>query len=199
MSNYGFRINKYLKVSIIISIIDLIIFYIVGKINNDMAIFNIIINNWKYLSLFVAILTICIYVIDILFFYDRKNKYKFLLIFNEPFLNWTRYLYNNLNVRNKDLKLNFYSQIYKCVCKNDKIDVIMKDEILIRDVYTHLITTNLILIYIFFILEKISLIIYLKVVIGLLLGTILINLLYRQFLKYYISEIYIEYINLNNK
>ena len=46
MNNYGFRINKYLKISLIIGIIDLLTFYIIGKIFDYLQVFNAIMSNW---------------------------------------------------------------------------------------------------------------------------------------------------------
>ena len=43
------------------------------------------IDNWEYISLYILILTIFIYAFDILFFYNRKIKYKVAFIFVEPF------------------------------------------------------------------------------------------------------------------
>ncbi len=197
INNLGFRINKYLKTSIVISIIDILIFYVIGRLYNDMTIFNLIVSNWKYLSLYISAITIFIYMFDVLFFFDRKRKYKLLFIFTEPFLNWKKYLYKNLKIRKEENSLKFYSNIYKQVSNNSKIMAIMEDEILIRDIYVHLITTNIIIISVIFVLEKISLCIYFIVIFAIFLTAILVNLLYRQFLNYYISEIYVEYLELN--
>lgn len=196
ISNFGFRINKYLKISFIIGIIDLLIFYIIGRLYNDMTVFNLIIGNWKYVTLYISTLTIIIYTFDILFFFDRKRKYKMALIFTEPFLEWNKYLYKSLKTRNKDTNLNFYSDIYKKVSNNEKIMAITEDEILIRDIYIHLIVTNMFIVSGMFFLEKIALSTYFTVIVCLILITILVNLLYRQILKYYISEIYIDFIEL---
>lgn len=199
ISNLGFRINKYLKVSFVISIIDLLIFYIIGRLYNDMNIFNLIIGNWKYVTLYISTITIVIYLFDNLFFFDRKRKYKMAFIFIEPFLEWNKYLYNSLTIKNKYTKLDFYFDIYKKVSSNEKIISITQDEILIRDVYIHLLTTNMLIVSGVFLLEKISLLTYLTVIICLILITVLVNFLYRQILKYYISEIYIDFIELNKK
>ena len=45
MDNFGFRINKYFKVSLVIGLIDLLIFYVVGKVFKYMNLFHIIIEN----------------------------------------------------------------------------------------------------------------------------------------------------------
>ena len=95
MNNYGFRINKYLKISLIIGIIDLLTFYIIGKIFDYLQVFNAIMSNWKYISLFIASILLIVYFIDIFIFYDRKRKYRFLLIFKEPFRVWSNYIYKN--------------------------------------------------------------------------------------------------------
>ena len=36
IDSFGFRINKYLKISFVIGLIDLLIFYIIGKVFNYM-------------------------------------------------------------------------------------------------------------------------------------------------------------------
>ena len=92
MDNFGFRINKYFKVSLVIGLIDLLIFYVVGKVFKYMNLFHIIIDNWKYVFLFIGSILLIIYLFDILFFYERNRKYKFLLIFNEPFKKWQTYI-----------------------------------------------------------------------------------------------------------
>ena len=92
MDNFGFRINKYLKVSLAIGLIDLLIFYIVGKVFKYMNLFHIIIDHWKYVFLFASSILLIIYIFDILFFSDRNKKYKFLLIFDEPFKKWQTYI-----------------------------------------------------------------------------------------------------------
>lgn len=199
INNLGFRINKYLKISFIIGIIDLLIFYIVGRLYNDMTIFNLIVGNWKYVTLYISVLTIIIYTLDILFFFDRKRKYKMAFIFTEPFLEWNKYLYNSITIKKKDAKLNFYFDIYKKVSSNDKIIAITEDEILIRDIYIHLLTTNMLVVSGVFFLEEITLLTYLIVILCLVLVTIIVNLLYRQILKYYISEIYIDYLEKSKK
>lgn len=193
-NDFGFRINKYLKIAFIIGIIDLIIFYVIGRLNNDMTIFNLILENWKYISLFISILTFFIYSIDILFFCNRKCKFR-LLLKDEPFKIWNKYIYKQTNIRKEDFKLDFYSQIYIKVAEKDKIKSIMNDEILVRDICIHIIITNGILILLFFLLESIKYEIVLKFFIGLSLISLFVNLVYRQLLKYYINEIYIEYIN----
>ena len=48
MDDFGFRINKYLKVALVVGLIDLLVFYVIGKVFNYMDLFHIIINNWKY-------------------------------------------------------------------------------------------------------------------------------------------------------
>lgn len=197
ISNFGFRINKYLKIALVISIIDLLIFYVIGRLFNDMTIFNLIIGSWKYVTLYISALTIIIYVLDILFFFDRKRKYTMSFIFIEPFVEWEKYLYNRLTIRKKDKDLNFYFDIYKKVSKNEKIMAITEDEILIRDIYIHLLTTNMFIVSGVCFLEKIELTSLLSVLFCLSLVTILANLLYRQILRYYISEIYIDYIEFN--
>lgn len=195
ISDFGFRINKHLKIAFVIGVIDLIIFYIIGRLNNDMAIFNLIIGNWKYISLFISILTFFIYSIDILFFCNRKSKYRFLLLTDEPFKVWNKYIYQQTSIRKEDLKLNFYSQIYVKVADKNKIKSIMEDEILVRDICIHIITTNSILILLFCLLESINYDIALKFFVGLFVISLFINLVYRQLLKYYINEIYVEYTN----
>ena len=193
-NDFGFRINKYLKIAFIIGIIDVIIFYAIGRLNNDMTIFNLIIGNWKYISLFISILTFFVYSIDILFFCNRKRKFK-LLLKEEPFKVWNKYIYEQTNIRKEDFKLDFYSQIYKKVSEKNKIKSIMNDEILVRDICIHVIITNGILILLFALLESIKYEIILKFFIGLCLISLFINLVYKQLLKYYINEIYVEYIN----
>ncbi len=66
---------------------------------------------------------------------------------------------------------------------------ITEDEILIRDIYIHLIVTNMFVVSGMFFLEKIALSTYFTVIVCLILITILVNLLYRQILKYYIKSI----------
>ena len=111
MNNYGFRINKYLKVSLIIGIIDLLTFYTIGKIFDYPQVFSTIINNWKYISLFIASILLIVYFIDTFLFFDRKRKYKFLLIFKEPFSMWNNYIYKSNKINKKHLKCNFYYMI----------------------------------------------------------------------------------------
>ena len=196
MDNFGFRINKYLKVSLAIGLIDLLIFYIVGKAFKYMNLFHIIIDNWKYVFLFESSILLIIYIFDILFFSDRNKKYKFLLIFDEPFKKWQTYIKKGFAINKNYRKENFYSDIY-CKVKNiNKIQGIRDDEILIRDIVVHLISTNFIILLVFFILEQIEIKICLYCFAVLFLIYILLNLSYRNYLKYYINEIYIEYINL---
>lgn len=197
ISNFGFRINKYIKVSLIIGIIDLLVFFIVGKAFDYMGIFNLIISKWKYIWLFVATILICTYFIDVLLFYQRNKKFKFLFIFKEPFKVWTKYVDKNLSITSKHKNLDFYSDIYYKVKKEPKIMGIMEDEILIRDTTIHLIFTNIIILSIFFILEKYKFIIYLYCLGLLTIIYILLNLFYRNYLKYFITEVYIEFLNLN--
>lgn len=197
ISNFGFRINKYIKISLIIGIIDLLIFLIVGKIFNYMEIFNLIISKWKYIWLFVATILICTYFIDVLLFYQRNKKFKFLLIFKEPFKDWEKYINKNINIMSKHKKLDFYSDIYYKVKEEQKIMGIMEDEILIRDTTIHLIFTNIIILLIFFILEKYKFIIYLYCLGTLIIIYVLLNLFYRNYLKYFITEIYTEFLNMN--
>ena len=199
MDNFGFRINKYFKISLAIGLIDLLIFYIIGKIFKYMNLFHIIINNWKYVFLFVSSILLIIYIFDILFFSDRNKKYKFLLIFNEPFKKWQTCIKKEIVINKNHKKENFYSDIY-CRVKNiNKIQGIRDDEILIRDITVHLISTNFIILFVFFILEQIKIKICLYCFGLLLLIYILLNLSYRNYLKYYINEIYIEYINLKKQ
>ena len=196
MDNFGFRINKYLKVSLAIGLIDLLIFYIVGKVFKYMNLFHIIIDHWKYVFLFASSILLIIYIFDILFFSDRNKKYKFLLIFDEPFKKWQTYIKKEFVINKNYRKENFYSDIY-CKVKNiNKIQGIRDDEILIRDIVVHLISTNFIILLVFFILEQIEIKIFLYCFAVLFLIYILLNLSYRNYLKYYINEIYIEYINL---
>lgn len=196
MDNFGFRINKYFKVSLVIGLIDLLIFYAVGKVFKYMNLFHIIIDNWKYVFLFIGSILLIIYLFDILFFYDRNRKYKFLLIFNEPFKKWQTYI-SKKSVINKNHKKNdFYSDIY-CKVKNiNKIQGIRDDEILIRDIAVHLIFTNIIILFVFFLLEHIEIKICIYCFIALILIYIILNISYRNYLKYYINEIYNEYINI---
>lgn len=194
--NFGFRINKYLKVSLVIGLIDLLIFYIIGKAFNYMDLFHIIIDNWKYLFLFVSSILLIIYIFDILFFYDRNRKFKFLLIFNEPFKKWQTYINKKIVINKNHKKVDFYSNIYCKVRNVNKIQGIRDDEILIRDIAVHLISTNIIIVFVFFILEQIEIKICLYCFGIIVLIYLLLNLAYRNYLKYYINEIYIEYINL---
>jgi len=195
ISNLGFRINKYFKIAVVISIIDLLVFYIVGKLNNNMFIFKLIIDNWEYISLYILILTIFIYAFDILFFYNRKIKYKVAFIFVEPFQEWNKYLYKDLEIVPEHQKLNFYYDIYKKVYDIPKIKDIMGNEILIRDIYIHLLATNNIIIFGMFYMEKVELILLLLTITYLIFIVIIVNIIYRRILKYYISEIYIEFRN----
>ncbi len=197
MSNFGFRINKYVKVSLIIGIIDLLVFLVVGKALDYMVVFNSIISKWKYIGLFVATILICIYFIDVLLFYKRNNKFKFLLIFKEPFKDWNRYIDKNLNMIPKHKKLDFYNDIYYKVKKEQKIMGIMEDEILIRDTTIHLICTNPIILFIFFMLEKYKFVIYIYCLVMLIIIYVLLNLFYRNYLKYFITETYVEFLNMS--
>lgn len=197
MNNYGFRINKYLKVSLIIGIIDLLTFYTIGKIFDYPQVFSTIINNWKYISLFIASILLIVYFIDTFLFFDRKRKYKFLLIFKEPFSMWNNYIYKSNKINKKHLKCNFYYDIYCKVKNEEKIKGIMEDEILIRDVCIHVLLTNAIIVSIFFYLQNYNKKILLYCLIMFLVIYILINLLYRNYLRYYINEIYTEYLSKN--
>lgn len=197
MNNYGFRINKYLKVSLIIGIIDLLTFYTIAKIFDYPQVFSTIINNWKYISLFIASILLIVYFIDTFLFFDRKRKYKFLLIFKEPFSMWNNYIYKSNKINKKHLKCNFYYDIYCKVKNEEKIKGIMEDEILIRDVCIHVLLTNAIIVSIFFYLQNYNKKILLYCLIMFLVISILINLLYRNYLRYYINEIYAEYLSKN--
>ncbi len=194
-NNFGFRINKYLNVSLVIGLIDLMIFYAIGKTYNYMNLFNTIISNWNYAFIYVACILLAVYLNDVLFFYDRNKKFKFLLIFKEPFKDWTNYLRKNIEPRKKDLDKDFYSVVYFNVRNNKKIIGIRNDEILIRDIVVHLILTNTVLLIFFFILEQVKLSVCIFNFLLLILVYILLNLSYRNYLKYFISEIYVEYIN----
>lgn len=196
MDNFGFRINKYLKVSLVIGLIDLLTFYVMGKVFKYMDLFHIIIDNWKYVFLFISSILLIIYLFDILIFYDRNRKYKFLFIFSEPFKNWQMYIKNGIIIHKKHKKEDFYSDIYCKVKDVNKIQGIRDDEILIRDITVHLISTNFIILMAFFVLEHIEIKICLYCFAIILLVYMLLNLSYRNYLRYYISEIYIEYINL---
>ena len=198
MNNYGFRINKYLKISLIIGIIDLLTFYIIGKIFDYLQVFNAIMSNWKYISLFIASILLIVYFIDIFIFYDRKRKYRFLLIFKEPFRVWSNYIYKNNKINKKHLKCNFYYDIYYKEKNEEKIKAIMEDEILIRDVCIHVLLTNTIIVSTFFCLQNYNEKILLYCLIMFLIIYVLINLLYRNYLKYYINEIYTEYLSKNS-
>lgn len=198
MNNYGFRINKYLKVSLIIGIIDLLTFYTIGKIFDYPQVFSTIINNWKYISLFIASILLIVYFIDTFLFFDRKRKYKFLLIFKEPFSMWNNYIYKSNKINKKHLKCNFYYDIYCKVKNEEKIKGIMEDEILIRDVCIHVLLTNTIIVSTFFCLQNYNEKILLYCLIMFLIIYVLINLLYRNYLKYYINEIYTEYLSKNS-
>ena len=195
MSNYGFRINKYLKVSLAIGIIDLLVFYIINKLFNYSTPFFLIMDNWKYIILFISSMLLIIYFCDVLFFSNRNKKFKILLILNEPFKNWQEYIAKGINIRNKDKKLDFYSNIYCKVRNKEKIQGIRDDDILIRDIIVHMSFTNLIIIFFLFILEKINLKIYIICLAFLVIIDVFLNIAYRQYLKYYISEIYREYLN----
>ena len=194
MSNYGFRVNKYVKISFAITIFDLIIFYISGKLLNYMNVFNIIIDNWKYNILFFGTFLLAIYFADLLFFYRRNVKYKLLLIFKEPFVDWKNYITDDIYINKEDENSNFYKDIYCSVKDNNKIKGIMEDEIVIRDIGVHLLTTNSFIIILFFIIEKykVSFCLYsLSICMTLYL---LFVILYRNYLKYYISEVYKDYL-----
>lgn len=193
INNFGFRINKYIKIAIIIGIIDISLLYIVGEISECSNLFSNIISNFKHISLFIGIITILVYLIDVTFFYNRNKKYKMLLIFKEPFSVWYKYIYPKNKINQKDLVLNFYNDMYKPVRDNEKIKGIMEDEILIRDLNIHYDLTNILLLIVFFVLEKTGQnFIYYFIVIYILVA-ILLNILYRQYLKYYLTEIYTEY------
>lgn len=195
ISNYGFRINKYLKVSLAIGIIDLLVFYIINKLFNYSTPFFLIMDNWKYIILFISSMLLIIYFCDVLFFSDRNKKFKILLILDEPFKNWQEYIAKGINVRNKDKKIDFYSNIYCKVRNKEKIQGIRDDDILIRDIIVHMSFTNLIIIFFLFILEKINLKIYIICLVFFVIIDVFLNIAYRQYLKYYISEIYREYLN----
>lgn len=193
INNFGFRINKYIKIAIIIGIIDISLLYIVGEISECSNLFSNIISNFKHISLFIGIIIILVYLIDVTFFYNRNKKYKMLLIFKEPFSVWYKYIYPKNKINQKDLVLNFYNDMYKSVRDNEKIKGIMEDEILIRDLNIHYDLTNILLLIVFFVLEKTGQnFIYYFMVIYILVA-ILLNILYRQYLKYYLTEIYTEY------
>lgn len=49
INNFGFRINKYIKIAIIIGIIDISLLYIVGGISEGSNLFSNIISNFKYI------------------------------------------------------------------------------------------------------------------------------------------------------
>ena len=195
MSNYSFRINKYLKVSLAIGIIDLLVFYIINKLFNCSTPFSLIMDNWKYIILFISSMLLIIYFCDVLFFSNRNTKFKILLIRHEPFKNWPQYIDKGITIRSKDKKLDFYSNIYCKVRNKEKIQGIRDDDILIRDIIIHMSFTNLIIIFFLFILEKINLQIYIIRFVFLVIIDVFLNLAYRQYLKYYISEIYREYLN----
>ena len=195
MDDFGFRINKYLKVALVVGLIDLLVFYVIGKVFNYMDLFHIIINNWKYAFLFVSSVLLIIYLFDILFFYDRNKKYKFLLIFDEPFKKWQKYINKKIVINKNHKKVDFYSDIYCKVRNINKIRGIKDYEILIIDITVHLISTNIIILLVFFVLEQIEIKICLYCFGIIVLIYILLNLAYRNYLKYYINEIYIEYIN----
>lgn len=197
MGNYGFRINKYFIVSIVIGILDLIIFYIIGNIINDKSLFHIIIDKWQYLSLFIISMTIFVYFIDILLFSNRKRKFKFLLFSDEPFKNWKKMIYKDYHIEKIDEKKDFYKDIYlKVRDNNNKIKEIMKDEILIRDIDIHILISNTIIVLMFLFLQNVKPILYLHFICFNLLSYIMINVAYKQYVKYYINEIYIEYKNI---
>lgn len=106
------------------------------------------------------------------------------------------YIKNGIIINKKYKKEDFYSDIY-CKARNvNKIQGIRDDEILIRDIAVHLISTNFIILMAFFVLEHIKIKICLYCFSIFFLVYILLNLSYRNYLRYYISEIYIEYINL---
>ena len=193
IDNIGFRINKYAKVSFVIGLIDLLSFYVVGRIFNYMELFQLIIDKWKYMFLFICSIMLVVYFFDVLFFYDRNRKYKCLLIFNEPFQNWQKYIKKNIIINKKDLKKDFYYDIYCKVRNNPKIMGIRDDEILIRDINVHLIFTNIITLLCFFLIEKIKFKICLYCIGLLFIIFALLNFVYRNYLKYYINEIYTEY------
>lgn len=188
-NNFGFRINKYLKVAFTIGLIDLLIFYIVGKILNYGNLFHIVVDRWNYLFLYISSILLIIYLFDIIFFYNRNLKYKFLLIFDEPFKKWKNYI-NKKNIISKKCKeANFYEDIYLKVKEIDKIQGIRDDEILIRDICVHFIFTNCIILMIFFILEQIKFKICLYCFACIILIYVVLNIAYRNYLKYYINEI----------
>ena len=193
-SSFGVRINKYLKVSLVIGLIDLLIFYIIGKTFNNMNLFNIIINKWQFITLFISSILLIIYFVDIIFFRKRTKKYKFLLIFSEPFKNWKKYIDENIVIKANN-KIDFYFDIYSEVIDNKKISDIREDELLIRDTSVHFAFTNSIIIFIFFWLEKVEIKIWIYIFI--LLVYIVLNISYREYLKYYITEIYKEYLRKN--
>lgn len=197
MGNAGFRINKYLKVSIILGTIDLVIFYIVGKIFNNISLFNLIMLKWQYITLFISGFTIFIYFVDIMLFRKRKIKQKFLFKDN-PFSKWKEYIDVDLiEIRKKDKQKNFYNDIYFKVKNHEKIKSIMQDEILLRDLAVHMITTNVVLLIVLCILDKLNPIFFIEC---LSFVTIIFGFLvfaYRNYVKYYINEIYIDYVNLD--
>lgn len=195
ISNYGFRINKYLKVSLAIGMIDLLIFYIIGRTFNYMELFHTITNKWKYIMLFISSILLIIYFFDVLFFCNRNRKYKFLLIFEEPFKNWQKYIDKDVTIKNAHKKYNFYSDIFYKVKNNDKIKGIRDDDVLIRDIVVHLISTNLVILFFFFLLEHIQFKIIIYCFVALVCTYILMSLAYRNYLKYYINEIYKEFLN----
>ena len=197
-NNSSFRINKYFRVSLVIGLIDFLTFYLVGKAFNYMEMFNILINKWEYIALFISTITLVIYFFDVLLFYNRNRKFKFLLIFKEPFNNWKNYI-NNINVKKEHINLDFYSDIYFKVKNSNKIMGIGEDEILIRDIAVHLITTNVIILFGFFWIEKIKLRICFYCLSIIVITHLLLNMAYRNYLKYYITEIYKEYLNTNKK
>lgn len=199
MNNYGFRINKYVKISFVIGMFDVIIFYISGKLFNYMDVFDLIINNWKYNIIFFSTFLLAIYFIDLLFFYKRNTKYKLMLIFKEPFSDWVNYVSNCGCIDKKTLKCNFYKDIYHKVKDKDKIKGIMEDEIAIRDIGVHLLTTNNFIIIFFFLIEKFNLLFCIYSLSLCLTLYLLFVILYRNYLKYFISEIYKEYIIEKNK
>ena len=195
INDYGFRINKYLKVSIVICVIDFVIFYILGKIINDISVFNLITSGWKYISLFIITVCLVIYYFDIVLFNDRLRKYKLLFLKKEPFAEWTKYINKGIIINGVDKNKKFYKEIYYVVKDNPKIKAIMEDEIVIRDTSIHLITSNVVIMVIFFLLERVDFNMYIYCLLAFALIYICMIVFYKKYLKYYISEIYREYIN----
>ena len=92
------------------------------------------------------------------------------------------------------LRVVFYYDIYCKVKNEEKVKAIMEDEILIRDVCIYVLLTNIIIVSTFFCLQNYNKKILLYCLVMFL---IMINLLYRNYLKYYINEIYTEYLSKN--